>query len=127
MAELTNFGKGGHYPGEWYSLHSIAADSKGNLYTVETYQGRRVQRFLYKGLGAGAREAAGRRLAGQASRDRPQGCQAGRNAALKSASMMAYPAAARVDPVSGDECIRVDPERDEQIDDLSVVPWRRSP
>jgi hypothetical protein len=51
MEELTNFGKGGHYPGEWYSLHNIATDSKGNLYTVETYQGRRLQRFLYKGLG----------------------------------------------------------------------------
>jgi hypothetical protein len=50
MTELTNFGKGGHYPGEWYSLHNIATDSKGNLYTVETYQGRRLQRFLYKGL-----------------------------------------------------------------------------
>ena len=50
MTQLTSFGKGGHYPGEWYSLHNIASDSKGNLYTVETYQGRRVQRFLYKGL-----------------------------------------------------------------------------
>jgi DNA-binding beta-propeller fold protein YncE len=50
MTELTNFGKGGHYPGEWYSLHNIATDSKGNLYTVETYQGRRLQRFIYKGL-----------------------------------------------------------------------------
>lgn len=50
MTELTSFGKGGHYPGEWYSLHNIATDSKGNLYTVETYQGRRLQRFLYQGL-----------------------------------------------------------------------------
>ena len=50
MTELTTFGKGGHYPGEWYSLHNVATDSKGNLYTVETYQGRRLQRFLYKGL-----------------------------------------------------------------------------
>ena len=50
MTQLTSFGKGGHYPGEWYSLHNIAIDSKGNLYTVETYQGRRLQRFLYKGL-----------------------------------------------------------------------------
>jgi DNA-binding beta-propeller fold protein YncE len=50
MTELTTFGKGGHYPGEWYSLHNISTDSKGNLYTVETYQGRRLQRFLYKGL-----------------------------------------------------------------------------
>jgi DNA-binding beta-propeller fold protein YncE len=50
MNELTNFGTGGHYPGQWYSLHSIALDSKGNLYTTETYQGRRVQKFTYKGL-----------------------------------------------------------------------------
>lgn len=40
-----------YYPGQWYSLHSIAVDSKGNLYTTETYQGRRVQRFFtYAGL-----------------------------------------------------------------------------
>ena len=50
LTELTNFGKGGHYPGEWYSLHSMAIDSKGNLYTTETYGGRRVQRFVNKGL-----------------------------------------------------------------------------
>jgi DNA-binding beta-propeller fold protein YncE len=50
MTELTNFGEGGHYPGQFYSMHSIAVDSKGNLYTTETYQGRRVQRFVYKGL-----------------------------------------------------------------------------
>jgi len=50
MTELTSFGKGGHYPGEWYSLHNVETDSNGNLYTVETYQGRRLQRFLYKGL-----------------------------------------------------------------------------
>jgi hypothetical protein len=50
MTELTTFGKGGHYPGEWYSLHNVATDSKGNIYTAETYQGRRLQRFLYKGL-----------------------------------------------------------------------------
>ena len=50
LTELTNFGEGGHYPGQFYSMHSIAVDSKGNLYTTETYQGRRVQKFLYKGL-----------------------------------------------------------------------------
>ena len=56
LIELTNFGDGGHYPGQFYSLHSIAVDSKGNLYTTETYQGRRVQKFTYKGLGAGDEE-----------------------------------------------------------------------
>src|SRR6476660_3175679 len=37
-------------PAEFYGVHSIAIDSKGNLYTTETYEGKRLQRFLYKGL-----------------------------------------------------------------------------
>jgi hypothetical protein len=32
-------------------VHSIATDSKGNLFTTETYQGRRLQKFVYKGIG----------------------------------------------------------------------------
>ena len=28
-----------------YAVHSIAVDSKGNLYTTETYEGKRVQKF----------------------------------------------------------------------------------
>ncbi len=47
---LTSFGDGGRQPGEFYGVHSIATDSKGNIYTTETYQGHRVQKFLYKGL-----------------------------------------------------------------------------
>ncbi len=31
-------------------MHSIATDSKGNIYTTETYRGQRVQKFTYKGL-----------------------------------------------------------------------------
>jgi DNA-binding beta-propeller fold protein YncE len=48
---LTSFGDGGRQPGQFYAVHSIATDSKGNLYTTETYRGQRVQRFIYKGLG----------------------------------------------------------------------------
>jgi hypothetical protein len=33
-------------------LHSIATDSKGNIYTVEAGQGKRVQKFLFKGIAA---------------------------------------------------------------------------
>ena len=47
---LTTFGEGGRQPGEFYGVHSIATDSKGNIYTTETYRGQRVQRFMYKGL-----------------------------------------------------------------------------
>lgn len=52
---LSNFGQGGRYPGQFYTVHSIAADSKGNIYTGETLEGKRLQRFLYKGMGAPAR------------------------------------------------------------------------
>jgi len=47
---LTSFGEGGRQPGEFYGVHSIAVDSKGNVYTTETYRGQRVQKFVYKGL-----------------------------------------------------------------------------
>ncbi len=47
---LTSFGDGGRQPGQFFGAHSIATDSKGNIYTTETYEGRRVQRFSYKGL-----------------------------------------------------------------------------
>ena len=50
MEMLTSFGDGGRQPGQFYAVHSIEADSKGNLYTTETYEGKRVQRFVYKGL-----------------------------------------------------------------------------
>ena len=52
LKEIYSFGSGGRQPGEWYALHSIATDSKGNIYTTETYRGQRVQKFTYKGLAA---------------------------------------------------------------------------
>ena len=52
LQEVTNFGDGGRQPGQFYGVHSIAIDSKGNLYTTETYEGKRVQRFVYKGMGS---------------------------------------------------------------------------
>jgi DNA-binding beta-propeller fold protein YncE len=51
MTELASFGRGGRQPGEFYGVHSIAVDSKGNIYTTETFEGKRVQKFNYKGLG----------------------------------------------------------------------------
>jgi DNA-binding beta-propeller fold protein YncE len=50
LEELTSFGDGGRQPGQFYAVHSIATDSKGNLYTTETYEGKRLQKFTYKGL-----------------------------------------------------------------------------
>ncbi len=50
MKELYSFGGGGRTPGEWYAVHSIVTDSKGNILTTETYRGQRVQKFMYQGL-----------------------------------------------------------------------------
>jgi hypothetical protein len=55
LEEITSFGDGGRQPGQFFGVHSIATDSKGNLYTTETYEGKRVQRFVYKGMGPVAR------------------------------------------------------------------------
>jgi len=52
LEELTSFGDGGRQPGQFFGVHSIAVDSKGNLYTTETYEGKRVQKFVYKGIGS---------------------------------------------------------------------------
>jgi DNA-binding beta-propeller fold protein YncE len=48
---LTQFGDGGRQPGQWFAVHSIATDSKGNIYTTETYEGKRIQKFVAKGMG----------------------------------------------------------------------------
>ena len=48
---LTSFGDGGRQPGQFFGVHSIATDSQGNIYTTETYEGKRVQKFLNRGLG----------------------------------------------------------------------------
>jgi hypothetical protein len=50
MKILTSFGDGGRQPGQFFGVHSIAVDSKGNLYTTETYEGKRLQKFVYRGL-----------------------------------------------------------------------------
>jgi DNA-binding beta-propeller fold protein YncE len=50
LTPLTTFGDGGNHPGEFHGVHSIAIDSKGNLFTTETYEGRRIQKFINKGM-----------------------------------------------------------------------------
>jgi hypothetical protein len=49
---LSAFGHAGHQAGEFYGAHVMASDSKGNLYIGETYEGKRIQKFAYRGLGA---------------------------------------------------------------------------
>ncbi|MGH9356600.1 MAG: hypothetical protein ACRD10_10770, partial [Terriglobia bacterium] len=42
---LSSFGRPGHQIGEFTHCHTLAVDSKGNVYVAETDWGRRVQRF----------------------------------------------------------------------------------
>jgi DNA-binding beta-propeller fold protein YncE len=51
LSILTYFGDGGRQPGQWFAVHSIATDSRGNIYTTETYEGKRIQKFVAKGIG----------------------------------------------------------------------------
>jgi len=37
-------------PGEFFVLHHMTTDSKGNLFTSEVQDGRRIQKFAFKGL-----------------------------------------------------------------------------
>ncbi|HSF15944.1 MAG TPA: hypothetical protein VLK65_10375 [Vicinamibacteria bacterium] len=48
---VGSFGHAGRWAGQFYGAHNIDADSKGNLYITETYEGKRVQKFLYRGMG----------------------------------------------------------------------------
>ena len=50
LEELTAFGDGGRQPGQWHGVHNIATDAHGDIFTTETYDGKRIQKFLYKGL-----------------------------------------------------------------------------
>jgi DNA-binding beta-propeller fold protein YncE len=43
-------GHGGHAVGDFSHIHSIATDSKGNVYLGEVDTGRRVYRWTYKGM-----------------------------------------------------------------------------
>ena len=47
---LTSFGDGGRQPSQFYGVHSIATDSRGNIYTTETWEGKRLQKFTYRGM-----------------------------------------------------------------------------
>jgi len=56
---LTSFGDGGRQPGQFYAVHSIATDSKGNIFTTETHRGQRLQKFNYKGVSAVTKQDQG--------------------------------------------------------------------
>jgi DNA-binding beta-propeller fold protein YncE len=50
LEPLDSFGRNGIAPGEFYVMHHMNVDSKGNLYVTEVQDGKRVQKFTFKGL-----------------------------------------------------------------------------
>ena len=54
LALVDSFGQWGSAPGEFGTLHHMAADSKGNLYVTEVTplkpENRRIQKFIFMGV-----------------------------------------------------------------------------
>jgi DNA-binding beta-propeller fold protein YncE len=50
LEPLDSFGRPGVAPGEFYVLYHMNVDSKGNLYVTEVQDGKRAQKFVFKGL-----------------------------------------------------------------------------
>jgi DNA-binding beta-propeller fold protein YncE len=48
---LGRVGRNGRYAGQLHWVHNMAVDSKGNVYTAEVDTAKRVQKFVYQGLG----------------------------------------------------------------------------
>ena len=49
---VARFGQQGISGGAMNVPHAVGVDSKGNIYIGENFDARRVQRFLYKGMGS---------------------------------------------------------------------------
>ena len=47
---VSAFGGAGRWAGQFYGAHNLAVSAKGDLYITETYEGKRVQKFVYEGL-----------------------------------------------------------------------------
>jgi DNA-binding beta-propeller fold protein YncE len=49
LETVGSFGDGGRYPGTFYAVGSVGVDSRGDVYTGENLEGKRVQKFVPKG------------------------------------------------------------------------------
>lgn len=50
LEPLDSFGRNGVAPGEFYVMHHMNVDTKGNLYVTEVQDGKRIQKFVFKGM-----------------------------------------------------------------------------
>ena len=51
----NSFGRPGVAPGEFYVMHHMNVDAKGNLYVTEVQDGKRIQKFVFKGYSTAGR------------------------------------------------------------------------
>ena len=51
LGVVSTFGGAGRWAGQFYGAHNLAVNAKGDLFITETYEGKRVQKFTYTGLG----------------------------------------------------------------------------
>jgi DNA-binding beta-propeller fold protein YncE len=56
LQEIGSFGSGGRWPGHFYGVGSIGVDSRGNVYTGENLEGKRVQKFVLRPVTATPRD-----------------------------------------------------------------------
>jgi len=47
---VSMFARNGRYAGQLHWVHNIAVDSRGNIYTTEVDNAKRIQKFAYQGL-----------------------------------------------------------------------------
>lgn len=52
LEPLGTFGRAGRQVGQFTRVHNLSVDSRGNIYTTEAADGRRVQRFNLRGTAA---------------------------------------------------------------------------
>ena len=52
LAVVATFGQAGRWAGQFHGAHNIATNSRGDLFITETYEGKRVQKVRYRGLGS---------------------------------------------------------------------------
>ena len=48
---IGSIGHAAHWGGGFTMAHNLGVDSNNNLYVSESSSGRRIQRFLYRGMG----------------------------------------------------------------------------
>ena len=56
---LGSFGGNGRYAGQLHWIDAIKVDSQGNIYTGEVEDGKRIQKFVFRGLAPVPRESQG--------------------------------------------------------------------